>query len=184
MAAYTAGSLKTVAHAIFSPYGLYVYSTGVAAHTGWPWQCSAEERSINNNHWPAVPAALAAGSGPCLWRPPSVFPDEWCAGPPPARQSWMDRPSTCCRSDIPAMSLDQIRLDNSLVPIQRTANLGWFPRGKWGATARRYPVVVFFLCAVLSCFHTTRCEAYSSFFIFFYDRWILLLLLWTFGRLI
>ena len=53
VAAYMAGILKTVAHAILSPYAVYLYlctCTGVGAHTGWPSECSAEELYNNNNN--------------------------------------------------------------------------------------------------------------------------------------
>ena len=52
-AAYMAGYLKTVTHAILSPYAvnLHLYTcTGAGAHTGWPSVCSAEERYNNNKY--------------------------------------------------------------------------------------------------------------------------------------
>ena len=48
--------------------------------------------------------------------------------------------------------LDDIRLDNVLVPMQCTRNSGCFPRGKRAATVRRYPVVVVFPPIMCSAF--------------------------------
>ena len=43
--------------------------------------------------------------------------------------------------------------------MQCTGNLCCFPRGKQAAIVWRY--LLFSLCAMFSCFHTTGCEAYS-----------------------
>ena len=52
---------------------------------------------------------------------------------------------------IRAKELDQIRLDNFVVPMQCTGNWGCFPRGKRAAIIRRYPFFSPFLFPV--CFH-------------------------------
>ena len=55
-----------------------------------------------------------------------------------------------------------IRLDNFLLPMQCTGNLGCFPRWKRAAIVRCYPAffLLFFLYAVFLCFHTTGYESY------------------------
>ena len=57
-------------------------------------------------------------------------------------------------AEFEELALGQIRLDNFLVPIQCTDNLGCFPPGKASSHSTVLPSFSLSLCAVFSCFHT------------------------------